>query len=160
MNSNRLVRLYLMFFFILLISSGYGQIQPKPGQHDRTGDFYFYWGWNWDKYSNCDLHFTGADYDFTLFDVVSRDQAKRFRINDYFNPARASIPQFNVRIGYFLSPHYNVSIAMDHMKYVVINDQTVFFSGYIHNTDTSYDGEYDHDPLVIDDDFLEFEHTN
>jgi len=55
---------------------------------------------------------------------------------------------------------YNISIASDHKKYVVKNDQTVNISGKIENPETIYDGNYDNDKIVLAGDFLRLEHTD
>jgi hypothetical protein len=70
-----------------------------------------------------------------------------------------TIPQTNMRIGYFISDHYNISIGFDHMKYVMYNDRRVDYSGYYPNA-----GSYNENPangqLTLDEDFLLFEHTD
>jgi hypothetical protein len=70
-----------------------------------------------------------------------------------------TIPQTNLRIGYFITDHYNISIGFDHMKYVMYNDRTVNYSGYYPNA-----GTYNENPtaneLTLDEDFLTFEHTD
>jgi hypothetical protein len=70
-----------------------------------------------------------------------------------------TIPQTNMRIGYFISDHFNISIGFDHMKYVMYNDRRVDYSGYYPNA-----GSYNENPangqLTLDEDFLLFEHTD
>ena len=46
------------------------------------------------------------------------------------------------------------------MKYVVDQNQTVAVSGFINGTGTSYDGNYDQTPVVIEPGFLKLEHTD
>ena len=70
-----------------------------------------------------------------------------------------TIPQTNLRLGYFITDHYNISIGVDHMKYVMYNDRTVNYSGYYPNA-----GTYNENPtantLTLDKNFLTFEHTD
>lgn len=131
---------------------------PEKYTARNKGKFYIFWGGNRESYSKSDIRFKGADYDFTLYDVEAHDKPKGFHI-DYFNPLRMTIPQTNLRIGYFISDHYNISIGFDHMKYVMYNDRRVNYSGYYPNA-----GSYNENPadgqLTLDEDFLLFEHTD
>lgn len=131
---------------------------PEKYTARNKGKFYIFWGGNRESYSKSDIRFKGADYNFTLHDVEAHDKPKGFHL-DYFNPARMTIPQTNLRIGYFISDHYNISIGFDHMKYVMYNDRRVNYSGYYPNA-----GSYNENPadgqLTLDEDFLLFEHTD
>ena len=131
---------------------------PEKYTAHNKGKFYIFWGGNRESFSKSDIRFKGADYDFTLHNVAAHDKPKGFHI-DYFNPARMTIPQTNLRIGYFISDHYNISIGFDHMKYVMYNDTRVSYSGYYPNP-----GTYNENPangeLTLDEDFLLFEHTD
>ena len=131
---------------------------PEKYTAHNKGKFYVYWGGNRESYTKSDIRFKGADYDFTIHDVAAHDKPKGYHI-DYLNPARMTIPQTNLRIGYFISDHYNISIGFDHMKYVMYNDRRVNYSGYYPNA-----GSYNENPvdgqLTLDEDFLLFEHTD
>lgn len=124
------------------------------------GNFFVYWGWNRDAFTTSDIRFHGDEYDFTLTDVVAKDRQSPFSARLYFSPTRMTIPQYNFRIGYFIGDNYQLSIGADHMKYVMQSDQTVKINGYIHNSGTAYDGEYQNQDLVLSKDFLLFEHTD
>jgi hypothetical protein len=131
---------------------------PEKYTSKNKGKFYIFWGGNRDSYSRSDIHFKGADYDFTLYDVAAHDKPKGWHL-DYINPTRMTIPQTNLRLGYFITDHYNISIGVDHMKYVIYNDQTVNYTGYYPNP-----GTYGESPtatqLTLDKSFLTFEHTD
>ena len=131
---------------------------PEKYTAHNKGKFYIFWGGNREAYSKSDIRFKGKDYDFTLYDVEAHDKPKGWHI-DYINPSRMTIPQTNLRIGYFISDHYNISIGFDHMKYVMYNDRRVEYSGYYPNQ-----GSYNENPsaneLTLDEDFLLFEHTD
>ena len=131
---------------------------PEKYTAHNKGKFYIFWGGNRESFSKSDIRFKGADYDFTLHNVAAHDKPKGFHI-DYFNPARMTIPQTNLRIGYFISDNYNISIGFDHMKYVMYNDRRVSYSVYYPNP-----GTYNENPangeLTLDEDFLLFEHTD
>jgi hypothetical protein len=124
----------------------------------NKGKIFVYWGWNRDHYSTSDIKFRGADYRFTLYDVKADDKPKPFGIY-FLKLDELTIPQTNFRIGYFLKEHYTVSIGLDHMKYVMRNDQTVRMNGVI-NTGGAFDGIYSNTDKVLTSDFLLFEHTD
>ena len=133
------------------------KVQDKYTAHNK-GKFYVYWGGNRDSYTKSDIHFKGADYDFTLYDVAAADKPKGWHI-DYVNPSRMTIPQTNFRIGYFINDHYNVSIGLDHMKYVMVQNQSARIIGNypaIYNSTVIHDGVVD----LTDESFLTFEHTD
>jgi hypothetical protein len=151
-----------MFIAILILASqlAFAQNEPLTGKTNQKGKLYVYWGWNRGWYTTSDISFKGTDYDFKLNQVVAKDRQTPISLDSYLNPTLFTVPQFNFRIGYFISENYDISFGLDHMKYVVQSDQTVKISGYISNTETSYDGEYDNDDIVIEEGFLNFEHTD
>ncbi|WP_233862427.1 hypothetical protein [Tenacibaculum piscium] len=126
----------------------------------NKGKFFAYWGWNWASYSDADIHFKGDNYDFTLSDVKAQDRQTKFSFNKYFNPGNVTIPQTNYRIGYFFKENYTVSIGVDHMKYVMIDDQNVKINGNINDGNAKYDGTYNNETVNLAEDFLRFEHTD
>ena len=131
---------------------------PEKYTAHNKGKFYVYWGGNRENFSKSDIRFKGADYDFTLYDVEAHDKPKGWHL-DYINPARMTIPQTNLRIGYFINDHYNISIGVDHMKYVMYNDRRVQYSGTYPNADT-YGENPAGNELTLTEDFLLFEHTD
>ena len=128
----------------------------------NKGKFYFYWGWNKAQYSYSDLTFKGDDYNFTLFDVAAKDRQTQWDPEVYLNPANITIPQTVGRIGYYFHDHWNISIGVDHMKYVMVSQQFATIDGYIDlkTPDSEFNAVYDNAPIYIDEDFLEFEHTD
>ncbi|MCG8828568.1 hypothetical protein G1J88_09220 [Tenacibaculum dicentrarchi] len=126
----------------------------------NKGKFFAYWGWNWASYTDSDIHFKGDNYDFTLSDVKAQDRQTKFSFNKYFNPGNVTIPQTNYRIGYFFKENYTVSIGVDHMKYVMIDDQSVKINGNINDGNAKYDGTYNNETINLAEDFLRFEHTD
>jgi hypothetical protein len=147
-----------VFFFLSIGNMSYSQNNRIV--KGRRGEFYFYWGWNVSWYGKSDINFKGKDYDFTLFDVRAKDRQTPFSINKFLNPLNATIPQFNFRVGYYFNDNYSVSIGVDHMKYVMVQNQQVLIDGTISNTSTTYDGSYKNEPIILVEDFLQFEHTN
>ncbi|WP_413998510.1 hypothetical protein ACMDB5_12070 [Flavobacterium sp. W1B] len=133
------------------------KIQEKYTAHNK-GKFFISWGGNRESYSKSDVTFKGKDYNFTLENMKAQDKPKGWHV-DYINPARMTIPQTNFRMGYFISDHYSVAVGVDHMKYVMTQNQTVNVNGTI-NTGSSFDGVYTNTPTVMTEDFLMYEHTD
>jgi hypothetical protein len=156
----------LLITLTVLTQNVYSQEQPvnptKYTAHNK-GKMYIFWGGNRESYSSSDIHFKGDDYDFTLYDVQAHDKPKGWHI-DYINPARMTIPQTNLRIGYFINDHYNISIGFDHMKYVMTQDQIARIGGVVGNSYPNYAGVYlpsgNNTIDLTDGSFLEFEHTD
>jgi hypothetical protein len=122
--------------------------------------FYFYWGYNRSVYTRSNIHVHGPGYDFTVYNVKSIDHPEKPSIV-YVDPGKFSIPQFNVRMGYFITKRWALSLGYDHMKYVMINGQRANVSGVI-TADVSekYAGTYLNKPMIISADLLKFEHTD
>jgi hypothetical protein len=88
-----------------------------------------YWGWNRSWYTDSDINFSGKNYDFTLMNVQAKDRQTDFAIDPYFNPVKFTIPQYNFRIGYQLNKNLDFSFGIDHMKYVVEQNQQSIING-------------------------------
>jgi hypothetical protein len=147
----------------VIILSGHSVLASDPVHPEHAyqkGTLYAYWGWNRGWYSTSDISFHGDDYNFSLSNVIAKDRQTPFSLKNYLNPAKISIPQYNFRIGYFITDHYDISLGVDHMKYVVQTGQAARISGHISGSETIYDGIYDKEDIVIEEGFLLFEHTD
>ncbi|WP_031453457.1 MULTISPECIES: hypothetical protein [Flavobacterium] len=156
--------LFLPFFLMCFAVNTFAQdeiaIQDKYTAHNK-GKFFFSWGGNRESYSKSDVTFRGKDYEFTVHDMSAHDKPKGWHV-DYVNPSRMTIPQTNLRLGYFFSDHYSVTIGVDHMKYVMNQNQIANVTGYINNTGSQYDNTtYNNTPVdFTDETFLTYEHTD
>jgi hypothetical protein len=116
-----------------------------------------YWGWNRGNYSNSDIHFWGADHDFTLKNVAATDLQADLTggglFGTYLNPAEMTIPQTNLRVAYQYSNDTAFAINLDHMKYVMTPGQSVPISGQINGVVQSGN-------QVLATNYLNFEHTD
>lgn len=173
MNYN--ISLVVFFFGMTLL--GYTQEETEVSEtgytyNNNKGKAYVYWGGNRAKFSKSDIHFKGDNYEFTLSDVNAQDKPKGWHI-DYINPGRMTIPQTNFRLGYYIRDNYEISLGVDHMKYVVVRPQNVRIDGYINfdgseGGDVTYNGVYNNDVINLIDTkdvngdplFFEFEHTD
>ena len=124
------------------------------------GKLFITWGYNRSFYTKSDISFAGQGYDFVLKNVVGTDRQTPFDPMVYFNPAMFTHPQYNLIIGYYLKDGLSISLNIDHMKYVMLNDQTAAISGYIDKQSPEYDGTYESEPIVLAPEFLYFEHTD
>lgn len=152
----------LLFVLITLVFlKGFSQesnsIPSKYTDHNK-GKFYIFWGGNRGYFSDSDIHFKGADYDFTLYDVSAHDKPRGWTI-DYINPTKLTIPQTNFRMGYFINDHYNISIGFDHMKYVMFQDRAVNSSGFYPNPG-AYNEILPNNQIKLTENFLTYEHTD
>jgi len=155
MNRSVISLLFLCLSLIFFTSSS-----AQNSVDNNKGDVYSYWGWNWSWYSKSDIHFKGDNYDFTIYNASAQDRQTEFNFDKYLNPATITIPQYNFRVGYFIKKNIDISFGVDHMKYVLEQDQLARVSGFIENSGTVYDGVYDNTLLPISEGFLKYEHSD
>ncbi len=124
----------------------------------KKGKMFAFFGWNRAWYSNSDINFSGNGYKFQLSDVSAQDRPTKFGIT-YFDPHWFTATQYNFRIGYFIKNNLALVLGIDHMKYVMDQNQTVNFSGTI--SDPVYAGMIQNGQVDLSDSkFLTFEHTD
>ena len=150
----------IFFIAVLSINSlAQDSLAVDYNKPDRKGKMYVHWGWNVSSYSNSDISFRGNDYNFTLSDVVAKDSQTPWDASVYLNPVSITNPQTNFKFGYFINDHYAINVGVDHMKYVMQQDNTVKINGEISNG-TIYDGVYNNADIILSKEFLRFEHTD
>jgi len=158
--------IYILITFTTNCYSQEKQIGTTPLENkfktQKKGKFYFYWGWNKAQYSYSDIRFKGDNYNFTLFDVAAQDRQTGWDPSVYLNPGNMTIPQTVARFGYYFHDNWNLSLGVDHMKYVMVRNQLATIDGYIdlQNSFTQFNGIYDNEQLMISENFLQFEHTD
>lgn len=99
----------------------------------RKGAMFGFWGWNREVYTPSNIHFIGEKYDFTLHNVVAHDRQTPVDLGIYLHPAKLTVPQTNLQIGYFIKDNLAIVLSVDHMKYVMDQNQVVNFSGEIND---------------------------
>ena len=155
------MKVSLITIFLLISTYSFAQKPENLSiENGRKGKLYFYWGWNGSNYSKSDISFRGKDYSFTLKNVKANDRQSKFSADKFLNPGNATIPQYNFRVGYYFTNNWDVSFGIDHMKYVVEQGSTAQISGTINNSGTEFDGSFFDDDIIIQEGFLEFEHTD
>ena len=150
--------LFILFSIICLVFPT--QLYSQSSSSVSKGDFFVYWGYSREWFTNSDIHFTGTDYDFTILDVQAKDRQSPLEWDPYFKLNKLTIPQYNLRIGYFLNDKYSITLGWDHMKYVMVQDQIAKINGSINNIDSAYNGTYSENDIQLTPDFLTFEHTD
>lgn len=152
--------LLIAFFFCAFqqLSAQDTLVKPEKFTAHNKGKFYVFWGGNRGYFTNSDIHFTGDDHNFTIYDVESHDKPKGWHI-DYITPGRMTIPQTNFRLGYFITDNYNISFGIDHMKYVMYQDRAVDIDGSYPNQGT-YGEVLPNNQVYLTEEFLTFEHTD
>lgn len=132
---------------------------PGAAQRAERGRLELLWGWNRSLYSNSDIRFTGNGYDFTLYNVMAVDRPEPIS-SDFINPLKLTIPQTNLRVTWSFSEHYAVGFGFDHMKYVMVQDQTVPVKGTLPDgAAISNDVANDH-RITLEKELLTYEHTD
>lgn len=139
-----------------------GQVRKKkqPKNSIGQGALFLYWGYNKSVYTKNKMNFVGPGYDFTLSGVKAKDRPS-MEIKTYFNPKEITVPQFNVRLGYFFKDKWAINFGYDHMKYVVREQNNVLLSGHINpGVDAEWSGDYTNEKVTLDDDHFHYENTN
>ncbi len=154
-------RSVLFLAVIVLLASDEAQAQI-PSAPAPKGSVFLDWGYNRSGFSWSDIHFDGPGYDFTLRHVVAKDKPRNFSVDNYFAPEEMWVPQYNYRIGWFLAERWSLSLGLDHMKYVMVQDQTVRMDGWVDPTcSTVYTAaEGDSKDVTLTPQFLTYEHTD
>lgn len=133
-------------------------VSKKPEPLSKKGQMFAFYGWNRAAFSNSDIRFKGNGYDFQLNNVTAQDRPTKFGIV-YFDPSWFTVTQYNFRIGYFIKDNLALVLGIDHMKYVMDQDQTVNFKGHI--SDPEYAAMVQNGQVnLADERFLTFEHTD
>jgi hypothetical protein len=90
-------------------------------------EYFVSWGYNGDSYAKSNLHIkqSSLSNDFTLVDVEARD-SKAW--TDLFSHS-LFVPQYNLRFGMFFNDRWGLEVALDHMKWIVRQDQAVRMTG-------------------------------
>jgi hypothetical protein len=146
---------------LILVLLGANNAQAQDSTYQRTHSFFITWGYNRTQYENTDIHFQGQDFDFTMKDVSAQDLPTAYEARTYLNPLRFTIPQFDFRVGFFLSEKLSVSAGWDHMKYRITRYQRVTMDGTVSETfSPTYAGIYQNEDFDLIPSFLSMEHTN
>jgi len=132
---------------------------PLFSQKKNKGYLDISWGYNRSFYSKSNIHFKDHNYNFTLFKVKATDRPTNMTWDNYLNPERLSIPQYNASISYTSPKLWIYSLSVDHMKYVMTQDQQVQIDGNVSDPNQNIYQHYQNSNIILDKSFLTFEHT-
>lgn len=154
----------LLLLFAAMTIQGIAQTETGWFQEtNMKGKLNFHWGYNRAAFTKSDYHFKGENFDFVLKKVQALDKPATVGVDPYLTGTGFTVPQYNYRVGYFIGKRWNIGIGMDHMKYVMVQDQVVKADGYI-EYETSEGVEIRHEfenyDVQLTEDFLIFEHTD
>jgi len=159
MSKQLLLILSLMFVSISVDAQKWSS---KRKYSVKKNALYLYWGYNRSIYTKSDITFDGYGYSFVASDVKASDRPSR-DFKTYVTPNTISVPQFNIRVGYYYADHWDLSVGYDHMKYVMDKNQTLYLNGTITSTTSSeLYGTYDNTSgkIPIREEDLHYENTN
>lgn len=155
--------LTLLLLLSLTSFESMAQYGGKKKESTEKGAIFLYWGYNRTHYTKSNLRFVGPGYDFTLNGAIGVDRPEPFSADSYFNPRNLTIPQFNVRVGYYYKKGWALSLGYDHFKYYLKNGNHVNLTGQIEpgvDTVNNWSGTYTGQPVVTDFNTLHYENTN
>lgn len=142
----------LLLVVLVLPAAGQKRKYAKKKEADAKGTLFFYWGYNRSFYTKSNIQFKGSGYDFTMAGARAHDNPSKLGWH-YLNPTSLTVPQFNVRIGYYIKNNWAISVGYDHLKYIFADHNQVRLSGYIEpglDTESNLSGNYDNVDYTTD----------
>lgn len=126
------------------------------------GNFFVFWGYNRSAYAKSTIRLKGDHYDYTLYDMPASDMPEKVTVENYLDPEYVTVPQFNARLGFYITDKYVVSAGWDHMKYKTQNGATVIITGTIdEEASEKYAGTYDNELITVyHDSLVKIEHSD
>ncbi len=161
LNKRKVVWSTIFVLIIQLLGIQSEVLSQSKEDYSAKNQFYIYWGYNRSAYTKSDLTCVGDGYNFTMNDLQASDNPERFNPKVYFNPKKVTIPQFNVRMGYYFNDHWGISLGYDHMKYVMNNNQRIFLTGHIdEEIGAEWSGDYQNEELFTNNTFIHYENSD
>ena len=151
LNSAQLLILIVLMGTSFNANAQYKRMKKK--ESDSRGTLWGYWGYNRTRYTQSNIRFVGPGYDFTLANAKAHDEQAILSSNNYLRLSNLTVPQFNLRLGYYFRDHWAISLGYDHMKYIFADDNEGFLSGEIDpgvDDVTNWSGTYNAQPVLTD----------
>lgn len=151
---------YLLTIFFGVFTSINVPIFAQHLNLTDKGSFYLYWGYNRSAYTQSDLHLVGSGYDFIMKDMTASDNPEKLSMA-YLDINKITIPQFNVRLGYFIKDKWAVTLGYDHMKYLMDHPQQLTLDGYIEpGISELWSGSYNNELMTSDYEHIHYENSD
>lgn len=160
--TNKSFRLFSIYTIVLFIECKVIAQNTSKDALEKERQFYVTWGYNRAFYKPSDIHFKGDGYDFILRQAKAEDMPEKFS-DVYFNINQFTVPQFQFRLGYYLSKNTAVSAGWDHMKYHLIPVQLISIDGYIDPAkypDPDYSGNFNNTSILYTGKFMDYHHSD
>lgn len=154
------MRLILLVAFVGLFSMPL--LAQKKVSTDK-GTVFVQWGYNRTHYTKSNLRVVGPGYDLTLSGAKAVDRPEPFSARAYLDPSHITVPQFNLRAGYYYKNGWAISLGYDHFKYVFKANNEVSLSGTIDpgvDTVSNWSGTYTGQDITTDYNNFHYENTN
>lgn len=167
MHKNFSLNMFRLTALVLLMSISFSadaqHRRMKKKESDSRGTLWGYWGYNRTRYTNSDIRFVGPGYDFTMADSKAHDEQAILSSNNYLRLSNLTVPQFNIRMGYYFRDNWSISLGYDHFKYIFADNNEVFLSGQIDpgvDEVSNWSGTYDAEPIVTDRKLFHYENSD
>lgn len=128
-----------------------------------SGVLFITWGYNRGFHSKSDITVETPDGKYTIKDAVGFDRPSKFSL-EYLKPSKFSVPQYNLKIGYWFSPNskFGIAAGTDHMKWIFDEKRTYEIEGYFNKPLWVNGQQYDFEEIKAmgNASFLMLEHTD
>lgn len=137
MRNSRMNAIMAMAFVINLVP--YFATAQSKTKTSHKGEVYFSWGYNKEWYTKSNIRINQPELGnyYLLKHVKAHDHPGW---DDGLFTSALTIPQYNYRLGYFISDDLAIEINFDHTKYI-IDRQNIHYTGKIDNK--AVDGNID-----------------
>lgn len=155
------MKLGILGLFICIAFASFSQTKRKVSTN--KGTVFAQWGYNRTHYTKSNLRVVGPGYDLTLSGAKAVDRPEPFSAKAYLDPTNITVPQFNLRVGYYYKDKWAISFGYDHFKYVFNDKNKVTLSGKIDpgvDTVSNWSGTYSGESIVTDYNNFHYENTN
>lgn len=152
-----LVLIFCASFFI----NGLAQYGKTRTYQQKSA--FIYWGYNRTHFTKSSIQFRGDGYNFTMKNATATDNPEAFSFDSYFSIDKITIPQFNIRAGYYFKNYWSVSIGYDHFKYVLDDQNEVELYGNVESgvdEVTNLSGDYSGESFVTNRKTFHYENSN
>lgn len=152
---------FILATFVFVAFSSFSQVKRKVSTD--KGTIFVQWGYNRTHYTKSNLRVVGPGYDLTLSGASAVDRPEPFSARSYLNLGNLTVPQFNLRVGYYYKSKWAISLGYDHFKYVFSDRNEVSLSGTIDpgiDTVSNWSGVYTGQAITTDYANFHYENTN
>jgi hypothetical protein len=106
-------------------------IMNNSHKFGKKGVLFIHWGYNRGYHSRSDITVKTDKGSYTIKNARGTDRVSNFKFSEYFKASNFSVPQYNLKIGYWFSrdSKFGIGIGTDHMKWVFDPNQKYEIEG-------------------------------